>query len=132
MQCEREVLVPYAGLAQIVLLVHLGFILFVVLGGLIVWRWPRIAWLHLPAVVWGVLVETMGWSCPLTPLENWLRLRAGQGGYQGDFVEQYLTPIVYPEGLTREIQIGLGVFVVLVNVLIYGVARARRSDDSER
>ncbi|MFI8383587.1 DUF2784 domain-containing protein [Pseudomonas sp. NPDC079086] len=104
-----------------VVVVHLLFILFAVLGGILVWRWRGLAWLHLPAAFWGVLVELMHWPCPLTPLEHSLRLAAGQAGYNGGFVEHYLLPIIYPAGLTPQIQIGLGVFVLLLNGLIYGV-----------
>lgn len=118
----------WALLADAIVVVHLTFVAFVVLGGLMVWRWPRLAWLHVPAAVWGALVEFRGWVCPLTPLEVSWRLRAGQAGYSGDFVEQYLLPMLYPEGLTRDIQIALGVFVVVVNVAVYGglMVRARR------
>jgi hypothetical protein len=104
-----------------VVVVHLMFILFVVLGGLLVLRWPGLIWLHVPAALWGVLVELMHWPCPLTPLEQSLRLAAGQAGYSGGFVEYYVLPIIYPAGLTPQIQVGLGLFVLLLNTLIYGV-----------
>ncbi|VXC24709.1 conserved membrane hypothetical protein [Pseudomonas sp. 8BK] len=107
--------------ADAVVVVHLLFILFVVLGGLLVWRWREVVWLHVPAALWGVLVELMRWPCPLTPLEHSLRAAAGQAGYSGGFVEHYLLPIIYPAGLTPQIQIGLGLFVLLFNGLIYGV-----------
>ncbi|WNF45426.1 DUF2784 domain-containing protein [Pseudomonas sp. SG20056] len=107
--------------ADTVVVVHLLFILFAVLGGLLVWRWRGLVWLHVPAALWGVLVELMRWPCPLTPLEHSLRLAAGQAGYRGGFVEHYMLPIIYPGGLTPQIQIGLGVFVLLLNALIYGV-----------
>ena len=81
-------------------------------------RW-RLVWIHLAAVIWAVLVEFFGWVCPLTPLENWLRRRGGQGGYSSDFVAHYILPLLYPEGLTRGVQIGLGVFVILINAAIY-------------
>ncbi|MCL4847672.1 MAG: DUF2784 family protein [Acidobacteria bacterium] len=118
----------WALLADAIVVVHLAFVAFVVLGGLMVWRWPRLAWVHVPAAAWGALVEFRGWVCPLTPLEVSWRLRAGQEGYTGDFVEQYLLPILYPEGLTRGVQIALGVFVVVVNVGVYAalLLRARR------
>jgi len=109
-----------------VVVVHLLFILFAVLGGLLVWRWPGLAWLHVPAAIWGVLVELMRWPCPLTPLEHSLRLAAGQAGYSGGFVEHYLLPIIYPAGLTPQMQIGLGLFVLLLNGLIYGVSLWQR------
>jgi hypothetical protein len=104
-----------------VVVVHLMFILFVVLGGLLVLRWPGLIWLHVPAALWGVLVELMHWPCPLTPLESSLRVAAGQAGYSGGFVEHYVLPIIYPAGLTPQIQVGLGLVVLLLNTLIYGV-----------
>jgi len=94
--------------------------LFVVLGGLLVLRWWRIAWLHVPAFVWAAVIEFGGWICPLTPLENRLREKSGAGGYAGGFVERYLVPILYPGELTREIQVGLGIAVLLMNLAIYG------------
>ena len=112
--------------ADAVVVFHLLFILFAVLGGLLVWRWHGLVWLHVPAAVWGVLVELMHLPCPLTPLEHSLRIAAGQAGYRGGFVEHYLLPIIYPNGLTPQIQIGLGVFVLLLNVLIYGALLWRR------
>ncbi len=120
----------YAVLADLVLLLHLGFILFVALGGLLVLRRPRLAWLHIPAVSWGVTVEWTGWICPLTPLENHLRILAGGAGYQGDFIRHYLLATIYPEGLTRGIQIVLGIFVLALNIAIYAyvLRRSRRPD----
>ncbi len=113
-------------LADLVLLIHLAFILFVVFGGLLVLRWRRLAWLHLPAVGWGIWIELSGRLCPLTPLENYFRRLAGQAGYSGGFVEQYLLPVVYPEQLTRELQVGLGAGVITVNLLIYACICCRR------
>ncbi len=89
-------------------------------GGLLALRWWRIAWLHVPAFVWGAAIEFGGWICPLTPLENRLREMSGEGGYAGGFVERYLVPVLYPEELTREIQIGLGIAVLLINLAVYG------------
>ncbi len=109
----------YKLLADIVFLVHLGFVLFVIFGAIAVWRIPKLAWLHIPAVAWGALIEFAGWICPLTPWENSLRQLAGEQGYAGGFVEYYLVPIVYPAGLTREIQIVLGVLVLLINGIAY-------------
>ena len=109
-----------------VLLLHLGFILFVACGGFLVLRWTRLAWLHLPCVLWGAWVELAGRTCPLTPLENRLRLAAGDAGYGGDFIEHYLLPIIYPAALTRELQIGLGIGVVAINLCLYGVLLFRR------
>jgi hypothetical protein len=96
------------------------FVLFVVLGGLLVLRWPWVAVLHVPAAVWGVLIELTGWVCPLTPLEQSLRLRAGEQGYSGSFIEHYVLPLLYPSALTRTIQVGLGAIVIAVNLCIYG------------
>ena len=107
-------------LADLVVLLHAAFVLFVAAGGLLVWRWPRLVWVHLPALVWGVGIEWSGAICPLTPLEIWLRERAGQVDYRGDFVDHYVMPILYPVGLTRERQLGLGVAVILLNLVIYG------------
>lgn len=107
--------------ADAVLLLHLAFILFVVLGGLLVLRWPRLALLHLPAVAWGVTVECLQLLCPLTPLENRLRRLAGERGYEGGFIEHYLEPLIYPAGLTPGIQLGLGALVLLINLVPYGL-----------
>jgi hypothetical protein len=121
--------VIYRLLASLVLAAHLGFVLFVVLGGLLVLKWPRVAWAHLPAAAWGVLIEYSGWICPLTPLENWLRAQGGESGYAGGFVEHYLLRTLYPEGLTRRDQLVLGTIVLAINVAAYAalVARKRRA-----
>ncbi len=115
-------------LADAVLVAHFGFVLFVALGGLLVLKWPRAAWLHLPAAAWGTAIEFGGWICPLTPLENRLRELAGEATYRGDFIARYLAGFIYPEGLTRELQIALGAATLLINAAIYFVAwrRARR------
>jgi hypothetical protein len=117
-------------LADVVLIVHLAFIAFVVLGGLLVLRWPRVAWLHLPTVAWGAWIEFSGGICPLTPLEVGLRERGGETGYSGGFIERYVTALIYPEGLDRRQQIALGAFVLILNAGIYlwlaWRARARR------
>jgi hypothetical protein len=119
----------YALAADLVLLLHLWFILFVAIGGLLALRWPRLALAHLPAALWGAAIELGGWICPLTPLENSLRRSAGEMEYTGGFIEQYLVPLIYPPGLTRDMQIGLGIAVLAVNALAYGalVARQRRA-----
>lgn len=109
----------YRLLADVVLVFHLGFVLFVVLGGVAVLRWPRLAWLHLPAAAWGVLIEFAGWICPLTPLEKGLRRLGGEAGYEGGFVEHYVVALLYPQGLTRGIQLGLGLTVLVVNAAVY-------------
>jgi hypothetical protein len=116
----------YRALADLILALHLGFVLFVVLGGLLVLRWPRAAWLHLPAAIWGVLIEFTGWICPLTPLENSLRTRGGEAGYSGGFIEHYIQPLLYPAGLTRQTQVVLGSVVLLLNLSAYGIALSRR------
>jgi hypothetical protein len=108
--------------ADFVLLVHLGFIVFVILGGLLAVRWPKLAWIHIPAALWGASIELAGWICPLTPLENWLREASGMAGYSGGFIEHYLVPIVYPAELSRGTQILLAAAVVLVNCLAYRIA----------
>lgn len=118
----------YHALADLVLVIHALFIVFVVCGGLLVLRWRGIAWLHLPAVVWAVLLEVFGWLCPLTPLEQDLRQAAGAAGYSGSFIEHYLVQFIYPAGLTREIQLYLAALVIIVNVVIYTlVFRYRRA-----
>ena len=106
--------------ADLVVFIHLGFVIFDVLGALLVLRWHWFLWLHLPALFWAVWIEFSGGLCPLTPLENWLRVKGGQGGYEGDFVETYLLPILYPAGLTRNLQFLLGVLVIVINLGIYG------------
>ena len=112
--------------ADLLVVIHLAFILFVVLGGLLVIRWPRLAFVHLPAAFWGALIEFGNWICPLTPLEQKLRLAVGEGAYSGSFVAQYIIPLVYPAGLTREIQLGLGLLLVFLNILIYGYLLLKR------
>ena len=111
-------MIPSA-LADLTLAIHLAFIFFIVLGGLLVARWPRLVWAHIPAAVWGVLIELAGWMCPLTPLENWLRRRACERGYETSFVEYYLLPVIYPEALTRNVQFVLAAFVLVANVALY-------------
>jgi hypothetical protein len=114
--------------ADLVVLLHLGFILFVALGGFLVLRWRRLAWVHVPAVIWGALVEIAGWVCPLTPLENRLRRAAGDAAYTEGFIERYIVPIMYPTTMTREIQIGLGAAVIIINLLVYRVVISRRHE----
>ena len=106
--------------ADLIVVLHFGFVLFVLLGGLLLIKWPRLVWLHLPAAAWGAFVEFSGWICPLTPLENWLREQAGDTGYAGDFIAQYLSNILYPGTLTREVQIVFGILVLSINLTIYG------------
>ncbi len=116
----------YAWLADAVLLVHLGFIVFVGLGAVAVWRWPRLAFLHLPCAAWGVVVELAGWTCPLTPLEISLRRRAGQQGWEGGFIAHYLEKFVYPAGLQRSTQILLGLGALILNAILYSLLLLRR------
>jgi nitrate reductase gamma subunit len=116
-----------AFLADAVLIVHLAFVVFVVAGGLFALKWPWVAWLHVPSAAWGAAVEFGGWICPLTPLEDRFRELAGQTPHTGDFVARYLLPVLYPEGLTRDVQIGLGAAVVLLNVAVYALVLRRRT-----
>ena len=115
--------------ADVLVVLHFAFIVFVVLGGLLVWRWRWVAWLHVPAVLWGAAIEFVGGVCPLTPLENQWRVQAGESGYPHSFIEQYLAPLIYPAGLTPSVQICLGAGVLLINMAIYGflLYRARRA-----
>ncbi len=106
-------------LADLVFVAHFAFIVFVVAGGWIVLRRPWLAWLHLPAVIWGALIEFFGWTCPLTPLEIFLLRRSDAAGYSGGFIEHYLSPVIYPDGLTQAMQILLGSAVVLINGAVY-------------
>lgn len=117
----------YGFLADLVVGVHFLFVLFVVLGGLLVLRWPRLAYLHVPAAIWGAAIEFAGWICPLTPLEHWLRRRAGSAGYSGGFIEHYILPILYPSALSRDIQLLLGIIVIAVNLAIYAYVFRRRN-----
>ena len=120
-------------LADATVAFHFAFIAFVVLGGLVVLRVPRVAWLHVPAVAWVVWLELTGAICPLTPLENALRERAGQAGYEGGFIDHYLMPVIYPAGLTPQIQAMLGIAVLVLNVVVYALALRRwRSRDAHR
>lgn len=109
----------YLFFADAVLALHLGFILFVCLGALLTWRWRWVPWLHIPAAAWGVYVEASGTICPLTYLENAFRIRAGDATYPGDCIEHYLTAVIYPDGLTRNIQLMLGAAVLIVNLSAY-------------
>jgi hypothetical protein len=113
-------------LADATVVVHLAFVLFVMLGGLIVLRWRRVAWVHLPAVAWAAWIEFADWICPLTPLENWLRDQGGGTAYTSSFIEHYLLPVLYPESLSRELQWVLGGVVLLSNGVVYGVLAFRR------
>jgi hypothetical protein len=111
--------------ADLVVAIHFIFVFFVVLGGLLAIWWPRMCLVHLPAAIWGALIEFMGWICPLTPLEISLRQVAGDEGYSGGFFEHYIIPLIYPDELTRGMQFAIGAFVVIVNVAVYGVVLFR-------
>jgi hypothetical protein len=116
----------YRLLADAVVLLHATFVGFVVLGGFLAWRWRSVAWAHLPCALWGVLIEYKGWICPLTPVENDLRRRAGLEGYPGGFIEHYVIPTLYPAGLTPPRQLILGSFALAVNLVAYGLLVRRR------
>jgi hypothetical protein len=115
-------------LATLLVIVHAIFVVFVVLGSCVVLRWRRVIWLHVPAVIWGVIIEVTGWTCPLTPLENVLRERVGETGYQGGFIEHYLLRGLYHAGLTRTTQWELGGAALLINVVAYSWILTRRSN----
>lgn len=117
----------YRVLADLVLVFHLAFIVFVILGGFLALRYRSAPLLHLPLALWGALVELLGWYCPLTPLEQSLRRASGVTPYEEGFIEHYLLPVIYPTELTRELQIGLGTAVVVLNVVIYAIVWRRRA-----
>lgn len=110
----------YSIVADLLVILHLGFVCFVVLGGFLVLIWKRVIYFHIPAAVWGALMEFRGWICPLTSWEHQFRKMADQSGYSEGFVEQYILPLLYPSFLTYDIQIVLGTFVIAINILIYG------------
>ena len=122
----------YSFLADLLVLFHLVFILYVIAGALLIFKWPKTLWLHLPACFWGMTVEFTGWICPLTPWEIRLRRLAGEEGYTGSFIEHYLIPIIYPSGLTREIQMVLGGTVLIVNLSLYTLIliKSKKKKDS--
>ena len=110
----------YHALANLVIIVHLAFVIFAALGGFLALKWRSLAWIQVPAFLWGALVELAGWVCPLTPLENWLREQGGGLVYRADFIEHYILPLLYPDILTRSLQIFLGLLVLSVNLGLYG------------
>ena len=120
----------YRFLADLTILIHLGFVTVVVAGGLLVLRCRRFAWVHVPCAAWGAPIELGGWICPPTPFENHWRRQAALHGYEGGLVEHYLIPVLYTSGLTRELQIGLGLVVITLNVVIYGWMWRRGRNDS--
>jgi hypothetical protein len=116
----------YQILADVTVVLHLLFIVFVVIGAFAVLRWPRLIWIHLPFVVWAIMIEFFTWTCPLTPLENWLRIQGGTEGYSTSFTEHYILPVIYPATLTYGLQVALGTFVLIVNVAVYWRFVSRR------
>jgi hypothetical protein len=120
--------VAYRFAADVVVLLHLGFIVFVVAGGLLLFRWPKVICAHVPVVLWGVAISVFQYACPLTPAENWLRRRGGEAGYEGAFIDRYLVPVIYPEGLTPEMGPWIGAAVAAVNLSAWGWVLWHRSD----
>jgi hypothetical protein len=122
----------FRALADLVLTLHFAFVLFVILGGLLALRWPRVAWIHVPVALYGALIEFAGFVCPLTPLENHFRQRGGEAGYGGGFIDHYITATIYPAGLTRSVQYGLGAAVLILNAIVYAVWWRRQRRAHER
>jgi hypothetical protein len=116
----------YAAAAALVVAIHLAFVVFATLGGMLAVRWPSVAWIHLPAAAWATFVEFSGQLCPLTPMEQTLRRRAGLEDYTGDFVANYIFPLLYPTGLTHRAQVALGCFVIVTNAIAYAFVWKRR------
>ena len=112
----------YRFLADATVLLHCGFVIFVVAGGLLVILRPKVAWVHIPAVIWGILIEFAGWICPLTYLENWFRHKGGQADYPGGFIDRYLLPFLYPDELSRSLQLIMGTLLAIINLLAYAFA----------
>jgi hypothetical protein len=119
----------YLIFAECILLIHFIFIIFAALGAILVLIRNKIAWLHVPTVIWATLIEFTGWICPLTPLENWLRFQGGESGYSSGFIEYYIHPLLYPEMLTRNGQLLLGILLLGFNVIIYLRVFSRRGED---
>jgi len=109
----------YAIAADIIVILHFAFVVFVLLGGVLLLWWRKLVWIHLPAVIWGIMIEFTGWICPLTPYENKFRQQAGLEMYDGDFVMRYIMPVLYPEDLTRSLQVAFGLVVLVINVICY-------------
>jgi len=122
---DYALVVPWRLLADAVVLLHLAVVGFIVLGGLLALRWPRVAIVHLPFVAWGVAIEVWRWTCPLTPLENRLRRMGGERGYEGGFIEHYLLPVLYPERLTPRAGVVLAALLAALNFAVYGAVRRR-------
>lgn len=117
---------PYRVVADGLVALHLAFVAFVVAGGFLALRWRRLAWVHVPAALWGAIIEFMGWVCPLTPLENHFRRLAGEGGYAGGFIEHYVIPVLYPADYTVALRLTLGAAAVLLNGTAYWLYFRRR------
>ena len=111
----------YHILADLVLIIHTIFIIFVIIGGILVLKWRLVVWFHIPSAIWGILIEFKGWICPLTYLENYLRKTGDTEKYTGDFIQYYLTPVVYPPILSIDIQYLLGIIVFIFNIIIYSL-----------
>lgn len=124
--CPRQTAMIYRIAADAIVLLHFAFVLFVALGGFLVIRWRQLSWVHLPVAIYGAVIELVGFVCPLTPLENRFRRQGGLAGYEGGFVEEYVMRIMYPEGLTREVSVILGILVIVINVVAYTIAFRRR------
>ena len=122
---------PYLLIADVLVVLHLAFVAFVVVGAVLVLRRPRLAWVHLPCALWGALIEFTGWVCPLTPLEIRFRQLGGQAGYEGDFIEHHVLPVLYPQHLTRPLQWALGALVLVVNAVAYWHLSRRRAGSTD-
>ena len=118
--------------ADALVVLHVAFVVFVVLGGLLVWKYPRAVWVHVPAALWGIGIEVVGAVCPLTYLEVALRQRAGEMGYATGFIENYLVPVLYPQGLTRSLQFAMAGAVIIINSLIYGILIHTKHNQGQR
>src|SRR5262249_60214340 len=115
-----------------VLLLDIGFLLFAARGGVMVFKWRRVAWFHIPAALWAALIELVGWVCPLTPLENWLRRQGGEAGYQTGFIGRYLLPLIFPAPFSRSLHVVLGLLVMCVNFAIYWCIWRRSASTEHR
>jgi len=111
--------VPWTLLADLVVIIHFGFVLFCVFGALLCLWWPKVMWIHIPSAIWGGVVEIVGWICPLTPIENWLRQRAAVVSYRDSFADQYIMPLLYPSAANRAIHILMGLSLLLLNLCLY-------------
>lgn len=117
--------------ADLILFIHFSFIVFVIAGGVLVFKWHWLIWLHIPAVIWGALIVIVGWICPLTPIENMLLKAAGGETYSVSFIERYLVPVIYPSGLNREMFITMGVVIIVVNLIVYTILFVKHKREVE-